>query len=498
MRVHPSSWPIRWRLAALNVAVLVATIFGLGGVLLLQLDNALVGITADNLREQARPTLRERRPPPEFERRMEGLAPPFTLAGYGPIIVRALSGPDTGVVVFDQTGNIVASTDTPEAVEDWPSLKDELVRLALAGQETQTVVPQETRRTLVLLLPARTSDGTVVGALQVSRSLDLVQQLEGRLRLALLLGMLIAAIVAGTLTLRLTRAALQPLDSVVHAARKIGGGEIRERLRLDRRDEIGLLAEAFDAMLDRLSEMIASQRRFVADAAHELRTPLTALGGMVEMLQMGADRGDRATIDRMLNSMEKEIARLTRLVRDLLSLSHLDAEQPLLNEPVELAPLVSEVANDTRLLSAGQEIDTAISAAPIVLGDRDRLKQALLNLAANALAFTPPGGRVRLDLRERGQLAELVVSDTGVGIAADLLPRVMDRFVRADPSRSRATGGSGLGLPIARSIVEAHGGTIRLESEEGQGTRAIIELPIVRRSANGRAAAQHPVASTPS
>jgi signal transduction histidine kinase len=153
------------------------------------------------------------------------------------------------------------------------------------------------------------------------------------------------------------------------------------------------------------------------------------------------------------------------------------------------------VANDTRLLAAGQEIDTAISATPIVLGDRDRLKQALLNLAANALAFTPAGGKVRFDLVEHGGSARVVVSDTGVGIPADLLPRAMDRFVRADPSRSRSTGGSGLGLPIARSIVEAHGGTIRLESQEGRGTRAIIELPIARRSANGRAATHQPATS---
>src|SRR5205807_6364605 len=130
------------------------------------------------------------------------------------------------------------------------------------------------------------------------------------------------------------------------------------------RDEIGELAEAFDTMLDRLSEVITAQRRFVADAAHELRTPLTALSGMVEMLQLGADRGDRSTVERMLNTMEKEIARLGRLVRDLLSLSRLDAEQPIMMEPVELAPLLSEVANETRLLATGQDVDAQISATP--------------------------------------------------------------------------------------------------------------------------------------
>ncbi len=488
IRVLPNSLPIRWRLTAVNVAVLIATVLALGGVFLLELDSALVSIVAENVREQARPALQfqERRPPPEGEVRNEG---PFSLARAGGFMVRSFGGPDTGAAVFDPTGVEVATSETNEANqsnEEWPDADPERLRAALGGAESRTVVRQETRRTLVLLLPIRGTDGSVVGALQLSRSLDLIQQLEDRLRLALLIGTLLAAIAGGALSLRLTRVALKPLDSVVQAARRIGAGELRERLRLHRRDEIGELAEAFDTMLDRLSEVIVAQRRFVADAAHELRTPLTALGGMVEMLQIGADRGDRATVQRMLDSMEKEIARLGRLVRDLLSLSRLDAEQPMLMAPVELAPLLTEVANETKLLATGQEVGSRIEARPAVLGDGDRLKQALLNLAANALAFTPAGGHIHFELAQRDGTAQLVVSDTGVGIAADLLPRVMDRFVRADPSRSRSTGGSGLGLAIARSIAEAHGGTIRLESEEGRGTRAVIELPVAGRTSNGR------------
>jgi signal transduction histidine kinase len=213
---------------------------------------------------------------------------------------------------------------------------------------------------------------------------------------------------------------------------------------------------------------------------------------MVEMLQMGADRGDPSTIQRMLDTMEKEIARLGRLVRDLLSLSRLDAEQPILLAPVELAPIVSEVSNETRLLATGQDVVSRITATPAVLGDGDRLKQALLNLAANALAFTPSGGHIEFELAQRDGAARLIVSDTGVGIDPAVLPRVMDRFFRADPSRARSTGGSGLGLAIARSIVEAHGGSIALESAPGQGTRAIIELPVAQRATNGHSATRQP------
>ena len=506
IQLHPTSWPIRWRLTALNVAVLVATIVALGGAFLLQLDNALIGIVADNLREQARPALQpgERRqivlsPREQDSPEQEGRGdrpPPFSLSRSAGFVVRSLTGPDTGVRVFDATGRIVAESEIDEEIEQWPLPDANQVRATVNGADSAAVVRQDTRRTLVMLLPMRSPDGTVTGVLQLSRSLDLVQQLVDRLRSLLLLGMALAAVVAAALSLRVTRAALRPLDAVVRAARKIEAGELGERLRLERRDEVGELAEAFDTMLDRLSDVIAAQRRFVADAAHELRTPLTALSGTVEMLQMGADRGDKATVQRLLGSMEREIARLGRLVRDLLSLSRLDAEQPLVMAPVELGPLVSEVAAETKLLAKGQEVDCQIGSTPTVLGDGDRLKQALLNLAANALAFTPAQGRIKFELARTNGRARLTVSDTGPGIDPELLPRVMDRFVRADPSRSRSTGGSGLGLPIVRGIVEAHGGTITLESEPGRGTSAIIDLPIAQSTVNGhpaerRAASTH-------
>jgi len=276
----------------------------------------------------------------------------------------------------------------------------------------------------------------------------------------------------------MTREVLRPLDREIQAARAIESGKLDERLRPTKRDEIGEVGIAFDTMLDRLAGMVASQRRFVADAAHELRTPLTALGGMVEMLQMGADRGDPSTVRRMLNTMSGEIDRLGRLVADLLTLSRMDAEKPLRPVPVALGPLVEEIAAQTRLLANGQEIVVRIDRPATVMADPDRLKQVLLNLTANALRFTPAGGEIALRLSTSDQRAILQVSDTGSGIAPELLPRVMDRFVRGDASRARATGGSGLGLAIASAIVEAHGGTIEIESAPGRGTTVTIGLPL--------------------
>jgi len=231
-------------------------------------------------------------------------------------------------------------------------------------------------------------------------------------------------------------------------------------------------------MLDRLAGLVASQRQFVADAAHELRTPLTALGGMVEMLQMGADRGDPTTFRRMLDTMTREIDRLGRLVGDLLTLSRLDAEQPLHLGPVDLEALLSDVAIQTDVLATGQEIAVEVERPATVIADADRMKQVLLNLTANAIRFTPAGGQIVLRLTTTGRRAIVTVADTGSGIAPDLLPRVMDRFVRGDASRARATGGSGLGLAIASAIVEAHDGAIHIDSAPGRGTTVTIELAL--------------------
>lgn len=501
--LDPRAWPIRWRLTALSVGILAATLLTLGGLFLLQLDDAMVTITADHLREQAHPVMvfQEPRPagPPDRPRG-PGLPPVgptlFSLPRVAEGMVRRLSGPDTGVFVFDASGALIAATEADEEGEPWPQAPAEQVRTALAGREARLVVEQPSGRVVLLLLPLRGPDGATVGVLELAGSLQLVAQLEARLRTALLIGTLLAVLVAGGLGLRATRAALRPLDRVIAAARRIEAGQLDARLRLHRRDEIGELGEAFDSMLDRLAAVLMAQRRFVADAAHELRTPLTALGGMVEMLQMGADRGDPATVRRMLATMEREIGRLGRLVTDLLTLSRLDADRPPALGPVALAPLVSEVAGQARLLAHGQAVELRIDASPTVLGDADRLKQVLLNLASNAIAYTPPTGRIEFRLERVNGHARLVVADTGSGIGPEVLPRVMDRFVRGDPSRARATGGSGLGLSIARAIVEAHQGTIVLDSEVGRGTTATVELPLAdAASANAQVREGRPSAS---
>jgi two-component system OmpR family sensor kinase len=503
-RLNPRTWPIRWQLTTLNVGVHAATLIALSAIFLAQIDGALVGIAAENLRDKVHAAVEDRRPPPDELGRPPGEAgrpagepgrsgpadggrpppgdagrpPSFGLARAAAFAIRRLSGPDSGVLVFDRSHNLVDATQTYEDQEPWPMPPDDQIAAALAGGERSVVVRQEGGRTLLLAVPLAGPDGSIVGVLVLARSLELIDAVEARLMWLLIAGVAIAVVVGGGLGLRATRGALRPLDRVIGVARAIENGKLDERLRPTKRDEIGELGIAFDLMLDRLAGMVASQRQFVADAAHELRTPLTALGGMVEMLQIGADRGDPSTVRRMLDTMSREIDRLGRLVADLLTLSRLDAEQPLHLSSVDLGALLGEVAAQTELLARGQEIAVEVEQPATVVADPDRLKQVLLNLTANAVRFTPAGGRIVLRLRTAGRRAVIEVADTGSGIAPELLPRVTNRFVRGDASRARATGGSGLGLAIASAIVEAHGGTISIASTVGQGTTVRIELAL--------------------
>jgi two-component system, OmpR family, sensor kinase len=242
-------------------------------------------------------------------------------------------------------------------------------------------------------------------------------------------------------------------------------------------DELSQLSATINEMLERLQELFSSQRRFVADVSHELRTPLTAMRGNLELLRRGAAR-DPAALDESLAAMEREANRLVRLVGDLLLLAQAEAGLDIRHEPVALDELVLEVVRELHPLADGVALAPEIAEQVEALGDRDRLKQALLNVVVNALQHTPAGGYVRVALDRVDGHAELRVSDTGEGIVDEDLPRVFDRFYRADKARSRSTGGAGLGLAIVKWIAEAHGGSVKATSAPGHGSTFVLELPL--------------------
>jgi signal transduction histidine kinase len=243
-------------------------------------------------------------------------------------------------------------------------------------------------------------------------------------------------------------------------------------------DEIHRLATTVNDLLARLETLFTTQRRFVADVSHELRTPLTAMQGNLEILERGASR-DPEILSESIVDMRRETSRLIRMVNDLLVLAQSDAGIALRQEPVELDTLLLEVHRELRPLANGVNLRIGTEDQLAVIGDRDRLKQALLNLGINALQHTPPGGTVVLGLEQCGGQASLTVRDTGEGIPADALPHLFERFYRTDPSRARNRGGAGLGLAIVKWIAESHKGSVSVSSVIGQGSLFTIKLPLI-------------------
>jgi signal transduction histidine kinase len=323
----------------------------------------------------------------------------------------------------------------------------------------------------VIYLAHRVEGGGPFGAIQGTAAF--VQSVWWQL----LLAGAIAAFIALFLARILARGMTQPLRDMAHAVRAMARGDYRQRVHARSRDEVGQLAAAFNRMAGEMEGLERLRRDLVANVSHELKTPISALRAQLENLLDGVEEPDPALVRVMLQQTE----RLSRLVDQLLDLSRLESgDLPLAIESVGLASLVERVVNEVEVARADRHIHVRNLVAndlPPVEADRERIHQVLFNLVDNAFRFTQPGGEVTVRaVRENGS-CEVSVEDTGPGIPPEHLPLVFERFYRVDPSRSREDGGTGIGLAIARSVVEAHGGRIWAESRVGEGTRFRFVLP---------------------
>ncbi|GAB3237799.1 hypothetical protein GCM10027447_37170 [Glycomyces halotolerans] len=282
----------------------------------------------------------------------------------------------------------------------------------------------------------------------------------------------------------ITRRGMRPVDQMVADAETVAAGHLAHRITpADPRTEMGRLSLALNRMVARLTAAIAERdrqherlRQFVADAGHELRTPLTAIGGYVQLYQSGAAASGEK-LDRAMERIGSENARLAKLVDDLMVLSRLDEEVGGDRELVNLAQLAQDAVDDSEVADPGHPVELRAPEEVTVVANEGQLRQVLVNLLTNARVHTPDGTRIDVTVQSEGTWALLRVADHGPGIPAEHRRRVFDRFYRADPSRSRATGGSGLGLSIVTSIVSGHGGDLRLHSEEGEGTAVEVRIP---------------------
>jgi signal transduction histidine kinase len=385
---------------------------------------------------------------------------------------------DTRVRLLNIQGRVLI--DSTQSATDASLQNDPLVARALQGQYASRIDTTSNTPTVAVAMPVLV-EGQTIGVAYLSQSLRDVLTVLNDLRVRLLLSTLIAlalsAFVGWWLSQRITR----PVQQLTTAAEAVAEGRFDQAVQVNSRDELGRLSHTFNDMTARLQAARQMQVDFVADVSHELRTPLTSIKGTLETLRAGAVN-DLDVRDRFLETAEAETDRLIRLVNDLLVLSRVDsAALNLSRKPTNVGQLVQALADRLAQQVQAQTHDLKIEVSidpdvPPAWADADRIEQVLLNLTDNALKYSRPGGSITLCVSTTpDQLVLVQARDEGIGIPAAELPRLGERFYRADKARSR--GGHGLGLAIAQSLIRAHGGELRLESEEGVGTTASFTLP---------------------
>jgi len=392
--------------------------------------------------------------------------------------------------VLDASGQVMEQTGVYEM--DTPSVDPEVLARALAGREVFQTVRMGNTLIRVYTAPIDHGASGVVGVVQLGLSLGDVNETLAALRWGLLLILpvtLAAASVGGFL---LAGRALRPVDRLTRAAQSISAHDLSRRLDLDLPDdELGRLARTFDAMIARLDEAFRRQRRFTADASHELRTPLTIIKGDLS-LALARPR-DPGYYHDVLTEVDEEVDQMSRLVDRLLALARADAEGIAIHrQTVNLGVLLADLVEQTRPLAEARGLTLAAQIAPgpsdlnpsgpslTAYVDPDAMTQIVLNLLDNAIKYTA-SGRVRLSARPAGDKSDEIrisVSDTGPGIPAEHLPHLFERFYRVDQARSRALGGAGLGLAIARELARAHGGDVTVHSVPGEGSTFTVHLPV--------------------
>jgi len=355
--------------------------------------------------------------------------------------IRLLLADAQGTIVADSaaldTGKTVASTDLAQGVP-----------ILVANQQVGT------------LLPVSAGANVSGAAGEFVSSVNQSTWLAGG----------IAAVVALVLGSILFFQIVSPVQKLTNAAQKIAAGDLGQRIPTQSQDEIGTLATAFNQMADSLAQHEELRRNLIADVAHELRTPLTIIQGNLEAMLDGI----LPTSPEEIATLRDEAAMLTRLVTDLRLLSLAESGQLKLERAkINVVELITRAVEPFRLQAQSSEVqlnlDLASNLPPIEV-DVDRMTQVMRNLLGNSLRHTPAGGRVTVACQShKPQELSVTVSDTGEGIPPDDLPYIFDRFYRADKSRSRASGGSGIGLAIVKQLVEAHGGRVWVDSKPGQG-----------------------------
>ncbi len=382
------------------------------------------------------------------------------------------------VTILDPDLRVVYSSD-PTVMQHAPARYPETLA-ALQSQNTLAIrqEPGDDAQRLFVAAPIQGEEG-VEGVVQLSIAGDVVQERVRAMWLTLLTAGLALTLLFVLASIFLGEQITRPVHRLTAAAHRLAGGDLSARLEMDRQDELGELAAAFDHMAEEISQLLARERGFVANASHELRSPVTAIQLRAELLQMAA--ADDARRERYLREIRQESENLGQLLQQLLDLDRAQSATDGVADPLDIAPclrkmteLMEPLAEQTGLILTAS-IPDALS--PVRIAPRD-CEMVFRNLLDNAIKYTSAGGSVHLDARAEAGWVTVVVRDTGMGVPAEDLPRIFDRFYRVDKARDRT--GSGLGLALVQEIVEKAGGQVQAESASGQGLTITVRLPQIQ------------------
>jgi len=429
----------------------------LHGLLLLVVVTAALGLAGFVLGRDARwrwhPTL--------LAQHVAGLVAALPEPSLPPLLARLADELEVDVVVYADDGRRVAAAGEQVA----PPL--DAAQLASLHRESR---------------PLRSGPHLASAAAGAGRYVRVsVRRPEAGALLRLLGGLGFLVLVLAVASAPLARAITRPIEHLSQVARRLGEGDLAVRSHLERSDEIGALADTFDEMADRLGRLLEGQRDLLANVSHELRTPLARIRVALSLAAEAEPEQGR----RHLREIEQDVVELERLVSDVLTATRLDGGGALVlrRERVDVARLVEEALVRLRRHRPGRRIEARLEPAPAVDAEPALLARVLDNLLDNAAKYSEPATPLVVELSAADRGALVTVRDQGIGIAPEDQPRVFTPFFRGDRSRTRDTGGVGLGLALSKRIVEAHGGRLALESAPGQGTVVTFWLPALGPSA---------------
>ncbi|MGH2758540.1 MAG: sensor histidine kinase [Actinomycetota bacterium] len=460
--------------------VAAAVLLSVGGLLYLELDRYLVDQRAARLRAQAKPVI---------DRRLEHLSGQVEPGELAAILAMDLTNRDTTATLIGPAGEVLA-TGPPHDGPAGLLLSPDRYRGAFDGDPHVTYVLGGKRlrgRTLVTLIPPKAWLPNPPAVVQLTTRLLPEERLLRWFMLVLAAGLVavtgLGLLFERTLGSPFELLALAAIPIVMVFARIGRRRGMAARLRDDLLGDVapqGASADFTEVMRRVEAAFLAQQaqqeqmRRFLTDSSHELRTPLASLGAAADVLLRGA-KSDPEHVERIAHVIRTQADRMGRLVEDLLTLARIDSGQPLRRERVDLGDLARDAAAELSLRAPDRRVDVGVAGDAYVRGDPDRLAQVLSNLTSNALSHTDADGSIGIDVSTGDGRVVLEVTDDGVGMAAEEIPRIFERFYRAD--RSRSSEGFGLGLAIVREIVQAHDGSVEAASRPGAGTKVRVCLP---------------------